>query len=267
VVDSTLGIDLASQAENTAVCLLEWHADRVEVRYLVRAGDGLGPLSDDRLLELMVGGLGGPPTKIGIDAPLGWPLAFVRAVADLDAWPLLEEVAPVDLVRRATDRWIHEQTGKTPLSVSTDRIAYPAMRAVRLLRRYRAAMGLAIDRTGQTGPVAEVYPDTAVTRFGLRPDASPRLSYKGPGGAEVRAVMLDRLSELAPWLALSTSQLRDCVTSDDHFDALIAALLTRSVQLELTSAPPAELADAAAVEGWIHLPEPGGLAHLRPPRA
>jgi hypothetical protein len=206
------------------------------------------------------------PAKIGIDAPLGWPLAFVRAVADLGAWPLVEEVEPVALVRRRTDRWIHTQTGKVPLSVSTDRIAYPAMRAARLLRRLQAATGTPVDRTGMTGPVAEVYPDTAVTQFGLRPAGTRRASYKAAGGAAAREQMLDRLAELAPWLALSEPQRQACVETDDHFDALIAALATRAVELGETHPPPAEVAGAAAVEGWIHLPR-GGLERLAPPGA
>jgi hypothetical protein len=234
---------------------------------LERGRDVHGQLDDDRLVELMLGSRGAVPAKIGIDAPLGWPVDFVRAVADLDAWPLVDEVDPVALVRRLCDRWIHAETGKLPLSVSADRIAYPAMRAARLLRRYRQATGVAIDRTGMTGPVAEVYPDTAVTRFGLRPAATPRLSYKGDGGREVRIQMLATLAELAPWLVLSDAQRTSCIGTDDHFDALIAALLTRSVQLGLTHPPPPEMAATAASEGWIHLPQPGGLLQLAPPRA
>jgi hypothetical protein len=262
----TLGIDLASQAENTAVCGLLWHADRVDVTLLERGRDAGGPLDDDRLLALMLEPPAGP-AKIGIDAPLGWPVAFVRAVADVDAWPLSTEVDQVALVRRRADRWIHTETGKVPLSVSTDRIAYPAMRAVRLLRRLREASGAEIDRTGMTGPVCEVYPDTAVTRFGLRPAGARRLSYKGDAGRGVREGMLATLAERAPWLALSEHQRRDCIAFDDHFDALVAALLTRSVQLGLTHPPPAEMAADASLEGWIHLPQPDGLIALAPARA
>jgi hypothetical protein len=233
------------------------------VRLLERGADRLGPLDDDRLVALMLGD-DQPPTKIGIDAPLGWPVAFTAAVADLDAWPLADEVEPVALIRRASDRWIHAETGKLPLSVSTDRIAYPAMRAARLVRRYRQAAGRPVDRTGMTGAVCEVYPDTAVTRFGLRGVGAPRASYKAAGGAAARDAMLDRLTAQAPWLALSAAQRQACVATDDHFDALIAALIARAVELGATHPPPDELAPDAAVEGWIHLPLPGALARLAP---
>jgi hypothetical protein len=265
-LEHTLGIDLASQAANTAACLLGWHADRVEVLYLARDRDRLGRLDDDRLVALMLGGgwPGPTPSKIGIDAPLGWPVAFVAAVADLDTWPLAPEVEPVALTRRGTDRWVHAQTGKVPLSVSADLIAYPAMRAQRLLRRYREQSGTRIDRSGQAGAICEVYPDVGVTHFGLRPDGARRLSYKSAAGREARRDLLDALLERAPWLILSAAQQAHCVAFDDFFDALIAALVTRSVQLGLSDPPPPELAAQAASEGWIHLPRPGSLTDLAP---
>jgi hypothetical protein len=266
-VPHTLGIDLASQAASTAACLLGWQGDRVEVVYLERDRDRLGRLDDDRLVALMLGdGWPGPaPAKIGIDAPLGWPVAFVTAVGNLDAWPLMGEVEPVALVRRGTDRWVHARTGKVPLSVSADLIAYPAMRAQRLLRRYRELTGSPVDRSGLTGPVCEVYPDVAVTHFGLRPEGRRRMSYKSAAGQEARRDLLDTLLRRAPWLALSAAQQADCIAFDDFFDALIAALVARSVQLGVSEPPAPEQAAQAAVEGWIHLPRPGGLADLAPP--
>ena len=251
---------MASQAKNTAVCLLDWRPGRCEVRLLASEGSGPQERDTDRLLALM---LGDGVEKVGIDAPLGWPVAFVRAVADLDAWPLEAERPKVELERRHTDRWIHRQTGKVPLSVSTDRIAYPAMRAARLIRRYQDHTERRIDRTGVSGPVCEVYPDTAVTAFGLRPPQLPRLGYKGADGASVRAIMVERLTGRAPWLALDAEHRERCIASDDHFDALIAALITRAVALGQTHPPPAEMAADAAREGWIHLPR-GGLDRLAP---
>jgi hypothetical protein len=129
-----------------------------------------------------------------------------------------------------------------------------------------------------TGAGCEVYPDTAVTRFGLRPGGAGggagaatgpgaggrRVSYKAAGGAAARDAMLDRLTARAPWLELSVTQRRACVETDDHFDALIAALIARAVELGATHPPPAELAADAAVEGWIHLPLPDALERLAP---
>ncbi|HET9074091.1 MAG TPA: DUF429 domain-containing protein [Solirubrobacteraceae bacterium] len=265
---STLGIDLASQPETTGVCLLRWHAEHVEVPLLARHRDAGVRLDDARLLTHMLGTGGHPaPAKIGIDAPLGWPVAFVAAVGDPDAWPLEEEVPPGELVARASDRWVRQRTGKVPLSVSSDRIAYPAMRAQRLLRRLAAATGERPDRSGMSGRVCEVYPDPAVTRFGLRPAGGRTPSYKGPGGEARRAEMLPALLAAAPWLALSAAQQADCVRHDDVLDALLAALITAAVLTGLSEPPPPELGELARAEGWIHLPRAGALERLAPQRS
>jgi hypothetical protein len=53
--------------------------------------------------------------------------------------------------------------GQLPLSVSTDRIAYPAMRIARLLG---AVAGEPVDRTG-AGRIVEGYPAAALRVWGL----------------------------------------------------------------------------------------------------
>ena len=74
----------------------------------------------------------GHADKIGIDAPFGWPAPFARAVADYSAstvWPSAE----VQLRYRRTDEVVWEKLRRPPLSVSSDKIAIPTFRAVRLL--------------------------------------------------------------------------------------------------------------------------------------
>ena len=46
------------------------------------------------------------------------------------------------------------------------------------------------------------------------------------------------------------------LAESDHnsFDALVSSLIARSSALGLTAGPPAELADRAVREGWIHIP-------------
>jgi hypothetical protein len=44
--------------------------------------------------------------------------------------------------------------------------------------------------------------------------------------------------------------------------ALIAALIARAAELDLTIGPPAEHVEPAAEEGWIHLPRPRSLERL-----
>ncbi len=262
---ATLGIDLSSQPASTAVCVVAWASGRATVRALWRGADPAGaPLTDATLVALMRGEVDGLPTpaKVAIDAPLGWPVDFVRAVGDPGRWPVAIDAPRGRLERRATDAWIHAQTGKLPLSVSTDRIAYPAMRAAGLLAHYERVTGEPVDRAGGVGRVCEAYPDPSIRRLGLwPPDVGPRASYKGAAHA-VRAAIVARLGELAPWLALAEADRRGCVELDDCLDALICALAARAAQLGLTADPPAELAQEAATEGWIRLPEPGSLARL-----
>jgi hypothetical protein len=267
-MDHTLGIDLASQPASTGVCLLAWAPEGAEVLLLARGSHDRRSLDDRYLLELMCGGAAhgaGPPARIGIDAPLGWPRAFVAALTRPGSWPLEEEVAPDRLVRRATDRWVHAETGKLPLSVSTDRIAYPAMRAQRLLRRYCEQAATPVDPAGLIGPVCEVYPDPAITRYGLR-GLPPRVSYKGPAGGPERARIVTALTAAAGWLVLGADQRAACIASDDVLDALICALVARSVQCGHTEGPPAGMREEAASEGWIQLPPVDGLRRLAPAR-
>lgn len=205
------------------------------------------------------------PTKIAIDAPLGWPVDFVRGVSDLAHWSVAPDGKRLHLERRVTDHWVHQTTGKQPLSVTTDRIGYAAMRAAGLLAEYSRLTGEVVDRTGDTGPICEAYPDPAIRAFGLWPEGlPPRKSYKGEA-REVREAILGNLKARAPWFALDEGQRDACVESDDCLDALICALIARAVEAGVTTGPPVELAEEAAAEGWIRLPVPDALDALVAP--
>ncbi len=263
---ATLGIDLASQPKNTALCAVAWLPDRARIGLLLKGTteDGVRSLDDQALICAMSTPQRGYPTpsKIAIDAPLGWPVDFVRGVGDLGGWPVPPGGTRRRLERRATDHWVHQSTGKLPLSVTTDRIAYPAMRAAGLLAHYSANTGLAVDRAGISGTVCEAYPDPAIRRFGLWPDdAGRRESYKGTA-APLREQILIRLSRAAPWLEIAPPQRRACIESDHCLDALICALVARAAQRDLTLPPPAVLEPEARAEGWIHLPAPDSLQSL-----
>jgi predicted nuclease with RNAse H fold len=219
----TLGIDLASQPRQTAACTVDWSSGELRVS----AG-----WDDAALLQEFA-----RADKVGIDAPLGWPEPFLRALAE-DDWPA--PGAPRQaLERRATDLWIHRTTGKLPMSVSTDRIAYCAMRA-------RVLIGAA-PRDG-SGRFVEAYPDAALRVWGVRGVGS----YKGPTARGRRAAILAALGWDAP----------ACVDSDHCLDALVCALIARAAALGLTHPP--EDQRLARLEGWIHLPREGSLSRLVP---
>lgn len=151
----TLGIDLSAKDSQTAACYLDWRVgagtDRGAPPYV-----GVG---DDALLGMME-----KADKVGIDAPFGWPDTFremVNTWSEEGAW---EGDMPRSSLRyRLTDQFQISQ-GRTPLSVSSDRIASTAMRCADLLAQHYLARDEALDRV--TGHVVEVYPAAALVDGG-----------------------------------------------------------------------------------------------------
>ena len=94
-----MGIDLAAQPENTAVCRIVW-AERIGVVDRLACG-----ADDDQLLALMA-----DADKVGIEFAFGWPDAFVWVIAGYHTtgkWPAgapLPHTGAKQLQYRATDR-------------------------------------------------------------------------------------------------------------------------------------------------------------------
>jgi len=240
----TLGVDLASADERTALALVEWTGTAAVVRDL-RLG-----VSDPELIEAIR-----TADKAGLDCPLGWPSLFTDFVAAQrtgDWQPVPADAAwRRGLAYRVTDLVVRAEAGLNPLSVAADRIAYVAFRGANLLA-HLAATGIPLDRTG-AGRVVEVYPAAALRRWGLT-----HRGYKLPG----QASLVDELRVAAPWLDLGDFEPLSR-RSHDAFDALIAALATRAAALGLTLPPTAAQLEAARAEGWIALPT-GELGDLVP---
>jgi predicted nuclease with RNAse H fold len=242
----TLGIDLAAQPAKTAACVVEWSDDRALVTE-VRIG-----ADDDALLDRI-----NSADKVGIDAPFGWPDEFVEAISthsgsggwagrDRDQRDYRET-----LVFRETDRRMIA-AGSRPLSVSTDRIGITAMRCAHVLDQV-AARGEFVDRAGR-GKLAEVYPAAALRRWGFNASG-----YKRPAGRGALGELMTDLESRAPWLDITAADADLCRRSDDAFDALVAALVTRAAARELTELPPDDQMARASREGWIHLPSADSL--------
>ena len=255
----TFGIDLASQPGNTAVCLVEWQPDRAAVLELARGTDRYGDrLHDKRLIHAMLGDLyGQAPAMTAIDAPLGWPTLFAHVIANQADWPDALEDNPAELLRRATDLFVGERTGKQPLAVTTERIAYAAFRANRILGRLERATSLHIDRSGVSGVVCETYPDAALRQFGLWPDGlASTTSYKDKKDPAIREQIVEGLLTRAPWLVFQGTDPDHLRASDDCLDALLCALVARACATRQTVEPDDGV--PASVEGWIHLPRCAG---------
>jgi hypothetical protein len=239
----TVGVDVASQPAGTAACHVRWERRGAIVEAVEHEVD------DRRLAEI----LAAPVDKIGLDVPLGWPDDFVAAVGQHHAGRSFGEARPERLARRETDRWVHEQIRQQPLSVSTDRIAYPAMRMARLMGQL---VGEPVDRSG-AGKFVEVYPAAALRQWGL-----PHRGYKAEVGRPVLTALIEDLRARCPWLRAGAAGWADVIHTDHTFDALVCALVARAQERDLCCAIPDELHDAATREGWIAIPVPGSLDHL-----
>ncbi|MEU1088350.1 DUF429 domain-containing protein [Streptomyces sp. NPDC005892] len=250
----TVGIDLAGYTGTTGVCRVTW-AERPVVEIL-------DARNDEDLLAAMRSA-----DKTGLDAPLGWPVAFTSLLAAHRAGtklPLrsryLSHVDGRDGLGRFTHRltddvaWKRTGAGKQrPLSVAADKLGVVAMRAVDLLERL-SEEGPVVPRDG-SGPVVEVYPAFALIMWGL----ASKDSYKNakPAALLARAGIL---AGLVDGLGLDVGEReRDrCTRSDHDLDALISAVVARAAACGMTHAPATDEERAlAAVEGWMHLPGRG----------
>lgn len=257
IPSQTLGIDLASQPKDTGVCLIDWSGDAGEV-----LPHGPGVLDDDRLVSMMLEGAVG---KVGIDAPFGWPVAFIDAVTsyrDTGTWLDLEAN---ELRFRATETRVAAAVGQQPLSVAMSDLAWPAMRCARILSRLAGEHGV-LDRTGR-GRVAEVYPMAALRRWGVIEPGTPpsQWTYKGdaPGRRERREQHLARLADLlGSSVSVSADRMERFAEDDDDFDAFVSALVARAVARGLTDPIPAGQGWLALREGWIHLPLEHSIGQL-----
>jgi predicted nuclease with RNAse H fold len=245
----TVGVDLSAEDKKTCMASIQWNTDgalvvdlqtRVNNHAIVRAA--------------------ADAEKVGIDCPFGWPISFVEFITEhAEGSVRPRRGVAIDwrraLANRSTDLVVRDRTPLIPLSVSADRISHAAMRCAALLSELAAA-GVPVDRSGQTGAVAEVYPAASLYRWNLT-----YRGYKRPENSAKLNGLVDDLLTLAPWLKLSKYESL-CRESDDAFDGVIAAMTARAVICKLTEPPTATQVEAAQREGWIVLPKQGSLERL-----
>ena len=237
-----LGIDLAAQPRNTGLVVLDqtaparWRADvPPEVP------------TDEHLVDL-----GSRVDLIGVDAPLGWPIAFVQAVRaheDREPWPGTKDRRT--LTHRHTDDVVRDHGRGQPMSASADLLGHVAMRCALLQRDWAGRWGNAAPRDG-SGRLVEVYPAAALRAWHL-----PERGYKGNGAdaGRTRGRILDGLVAVTDvWLDVSPIR-SDCLNSDHVLDALVSALVAVAAHGGGTFRPESiEDHHCAVLEGWIHVP-------------
>lgn len=209
----TVGVDLGSQPEKTAVCAITWRADGTgQVEALFQKADDaavIGACLDDDV------------KRVGIDCPLGWPEPFVAAmVAHRDGlvWPGRGRPGPEhrrELAYRATDIYVRNRSKRPPLTVSADWLGWVAWRCAALLDEL-AERGQRVTRDG-TGKVCEVYPVAALHLWHM--PAGSKSTPEGLSG------LVDVLRELMPGLEFAGGAERACRENDHVFDAVVCALV------------------------------------------
>jgi hypothetical protein len=258
----TMGVDLAAQPANTAVCLLRWGVGIPLVVMLARGRDSESNPLDDKWISTRATGLRkdfGEITKVGIDDPFGWPVPFLDAMAAYRSgpnWPWPIEQSTEQLRLRETDRVVRRKSGRWPLSVTSDRIAIPAMRCAGLLTAIAGHIGADQVKRDGSGLCCEVYPDPALREWLAGTSAAlGRASYKGKENSARRRELLGALLEQLP-LDDPDGQLDQIAAEDDYLDALICALVARAAERKRTYQPEGRHEiQRADVEGWIHLPQ------------
>lgn len=247
----TLGIDLSADARSTAACRLQWKRGAVTVEQVWPSQTG-GAVGPDELAGLI---LGGEITKTGIDSPFGWPTPFIEEIVH---WSQGRQWRAGDdrerLRYRETDLEVRGRP-RLPLSVSTERLGATAMACARLLSELDG-----VDRSGLSGPVAEVYPAAALHRWGIKPTGYKQETKES---RTARATVLEGLKQqLGDALSVPSEIEQRMLVEHDLLDAFVCALVAKAVEAGKTSTPAPEQEKLARIEGWIHVPTTDSPAEL-----
>lgn len=246
-----VGIDLAADPRRTGLAILHEVEGAVDgtaasAPVLLELLDVRVGVDDDAIVDAI-----SRARRVGVDVPLGWPDRFVELLARhvRGELPVPRTTGPTwrrGLAMRETDEEVHRRTGLTPLSVSTDRIAHPAMRWAGIEARLRDD-GVDVARDG-SGIICEVYPAAALRVWGL-----PHRGYKADKGAEPRRRLVEALARELPELSWGEHR-GTCIADDNALDAVLAALVAREVEAGRAVPPGPGRSGAALREGWIWLP-------------
>ena len=253
----TVGVDLAVQPRDTAICVVTWDEDDVRAEFVETPGD-------EELAAHLGAHLADPTvTHIGIDVPLGWPQDFARAIngymsAPSGSWIVDgRSFAEASYFRlRETDRHVVRRFGgrQTPLSVTSDRIGAVAMKAAWLLTLL--AEEHEVDRAGVTGKILEVYPAAALRAWNLGLPHYRQLKRRDWPGAE------RRILEVLQHHGVPTGTFPEGLLNEHQFDAFICAVIAEARQRHQTELPTPAVRATAQLEGWIHVPVEVAFAEM-----
>ncbi len=238
----TVGVDLAAEAERTAIAWIDWGPAGAVIQQVTVGAD------DRQIIEAIT-----QAEKAGIDCPLGWPEKFIAFISahQHGAVPSPDDVAGRlwrrKLAFRLTDEVVRDKVGLVPLSVAADRIGHTAMRCAHILAELDRA-GQRVDRTGDE-VVVEVYPAASLHQWKIKPSG-----YKGKTNEVARGKVVDDLTaQSRAWLAWGSNDVL-CRADDNALDAVVAGITARAASLHLVRTPTDEQRAVAVTEGWIAVP-------------
>ncbi len=234
-----IGIDAAVAPEKTGVAL----ARKAEGQWCIEqvcCGNRNQPIVD-LLLSLLDPKM---PLLVAVDAPLGWPASFRKALGNHRAGDRIELDPQFDFARE-TDRFVRETVGLKPLDVGADRIARTAATALSLIAKLREGLDqalplLATPKQSQQGGVIEVYPAATLKQRKL-----PHRQYKKPEMSGIRWEIATAISEELSF----KSGIESLIASDHCLDAALCVLAAIDFLANQCHQPLNP--DLLQVEGWI----------------
>jgi len=265
----SVGVDIAKDAKNTALCEIRWAESEAVVELLELR------VSDARIVERARAA-----RVTALDAPFGWPTAMVHAVSNWipgGSWSKPTDAAfrlraTEDATRRIVVDAISRRSSPSstaiepvsPLSVSSDKIAMASWRVCGVLDVLGHDCTVVTSRLGEelgSGPhIVEAYPAAALAVWSIE-----RTGYKKAtdAGARRRGAMLAAITrQLSRRVRWSGTDESTCVATDHALDAFVCALVARAAALGKVHSVPDEQRDTARCEGWITLPLADALTML-----
>ena len=254
-----IGIDCATETRRVGVAVATASREKLELEALFPAGQRTSETTVPALVAGRVRAArnAGTPVLLALDAPLGWPDAMHRELAEHSAGRPLA-TGRQRMFSRCTGRFVYRRTGKNPLDVGANLIAKTAHWALELLEQVREATGEAISMGWTQGQIRdvvaiEVYPALALLALAKDLDEKGRKEYgagykkSGDDGKAARQAIWDRLKRVP------VKQLSDEAPKTDHeIDAVLCVQIAREFLRRKCEEPPEAFAeDVLRREGWI----------------
>lgn len=234
-----VGIDCATQPEKVGLALAEHSDDGIRILEARTGGQGVE--------STVLGWIGEAPSLLAMDAPLGWPEALPRALAEHAAGSPVRG-RPSELFSRLADHAVFDRVGKRPLEVGADRIARTALAAIKLLNDLRCEARAEIPLAWEpgvklTGDAAiEVYPAGTLRSLGILD-----FGYKKPVNTDARSRILRELRERVRL----TGELAGASSNADVLDAVICTVAGADFLGGSAIPPTPDELPTARREGWI----------------